>query len=162
ACQRRPATDVTCAIRFPIPPPAGTRFAPSDRPAVSPDGSTLAAVVTDPDGRSRMWLQSLVRPAAEPVGGTDGASFPFWSPAGALFTRRVRDARPAPVRRGRRAVRPAVRYERPDHLRTIVRYRALDRPRAIRPGVDQHLGRRISGGLCQRGIRNRLGRCGWR
>jgi Tol biopolymer transport system component len=71
-----------CAGRFSIQPPAGTEFAPRQLPAVSPDGSRLAAVATDGNGKSRLWIRSLARPADEPVSGPDGASFPFWSPDG--------------------------------------------------------------------------------
>jgi Tol biopolymer transport system component len=58
-------------------------FAPRQPPAVSPDGSYLAAVATDAGGNRRLWLLSLAGSAAAPIEGTDGASFPFWSPDGA-------------------------------------------------------------------------------
>ena len=47
--------------------------------AISPDGQTIAFVATA-DGQSRLWLRSLVTGSAQPVKGTDGAEFPFWSP----------------------------------------------------------------------------------
>src|SRR5205085_2153201 len=71
ACQRPPAEDASCTVRFPVPPPSGMQFAPRERPAVSPDGSSLAVVVTDPDGKRRLWIRSLGGPAAEPIAGTD-------------------------------------------------------------------------------------------
>jgi eukaryotic-like serine/threonine-protein kinase len=47
--------------------------------AISPDAEKLAFVASS-DGRSKLWLRSLVTGAAQPLTGTDGASFPFWSP----------------------------------------------------------------------------------
>jgi Tol biopolymer transport system component len=46
--------------------------------AISPDGRTLVFVATS-DGRPRLWLRSLAS-APQPMAGTEGAGFPFWSP----------------------------------------------------------------------------------
>jgi hypothetical protein len=70
--------------------------------AISPDGRMVAYLLTGPDGQL-LWLQSLDSPKAVPLPGTDGASYPFWSPdsrsigffAGAKL-KRV-DARGGPV-----------------------------------------------------------------
>ena len=49
---------------------------------VSPDGRwiTFAARSGDGDGKVMLWLRALGDPAAHPMSGTEGASFPFWSP----------------------------------------------------------------------------------
>ena len=47
--------------------------------AISPDGRTMAYVVTS-ESRSELWLRSLESGSARAVAGTDGAECPFWSP----------------------------------------------------------------------------------
>ena len=47
--------------------------------ALSPDGRQIAFVASG-DGPSRLWLRRLDTTAAQPLAGTEGASFPFWSP----------------------------------------------------------------------------------
>ena len=47
--------------------------------ALSPDGRQIVFVASG-DGGSRLWLRSLATTAAQPLAGTEGASFPFWSP----------------------------------------------------------------------------------
>ena len=47
--------------------------------AVSPDGRQIVFVASG-DGASRLWVRPLDTTAAQPLAGTDGASFPFWSP----------------------------------------------------------------------------------
>jgi Tol biopolymer transport system component len=49
--------------------------------AISPDGRQIVFVATG-DGASRLWLRSLAATSAQPLAGTDGATFPFWSPDG--------------------------------------------------------------------------------
>jgi Tol biopolymer transport system component len=53
---------------------------PSGRFALSPDGSRLAVVATESGGRTMLFVRPLGAPLAQPLTGTDGASFPFWSP----------------------------------------------------------------------------------
>ncbi|HKZ31056.1 MAG TPA: protein kinase [Vicinamibacteria bacterium] len=53
---------------------------PSGRFALSPDGSRLAVVATDSSGKTLLFVRPLNAPVAQPLAGTDGASFPFWSP----------------------------------------------------------------------------------
>jgi eukaryotic-like serine/threonine-protein kinase len=50
--------------------------------AVSPDGRYVVYVASADGGAggSRLWLRSLSATAAQPLAGTDGAVFPFWSP----------------------------------------------------------------------------------
>jgi Tol biopolymer transport system component len=47
--------------------------------SISPDGEHLAFVAFN-EGRPMMWLRSMMTGEARPLAGTDGASFPFWSP----------------------------------------------------------------------------------
>jgi eukaryotic-like serine/threonine-protein kinase len=82
----RPLPDVT---RFALLPPADTTYetkgasVPTAQFALSPDGRTLAFVVTTIQEHKRMlWVRTL--DAVEPrlLPGTDDGSFPFWSPDG--------------------------------------------------------------------------------
>jgi Tol biopolymer transport system component len=47
--------------------------------AISPDGDKVAFVALA-DGRSLLWVHRLDKGTAQPLRGTDGAAFPFWSP----------------------------------------------------------------------------------
>jgi len=47
--------------------------------AVSPDGRQIVFVASG-DGGSRLWVRPLDTTAAQPLAGTDGATYPFWSP----------------------------------------------------------------------------------
>jgi serine/threonine protein kinase len=47
--------------------------------AISPDGKTLALVATS-DGRAQLWVRPLGSASGHFVSGTEGSSFPFWSP----------------------------------------------------------------------------------
>jgi serine/threonine protein kinase len=66
------------AVRFSFAPPDGISM--STFMAFAPDGSTLAFVGTSRDGKDQIWLRRLNAASAERLSGTDGASFPFWSP----------------------------------------------------------------------------------
>ncbi|MDQ6800472.1 MAG: serine/threonine-protein kinase [Acidobacteriota bacterium] len=46
--------------------------------ALSPDGARLAFVATG-DGKTLLWVRPLDSPSGQPLAGTDGASYPFWS-----------------------------------------------------------------------------------
>lgn len=46
---------------------------------MSPDGRGLVFSATSSDGKNQLWVRSLSSPAALPLAGTEGASFPFWS-----------------------------------------------------------------------------------
>ncbi len=72
--------------RPPPPPPPETRLE-IDTPAttdpisfaLSPDGRQIVFVASG-DGASRLWLRSLASTTAQPLAGTEGAAYPFWSP----------------------------------------------------------------------------------
>ena len=50
--------------------------------AVSPDGRRIVIAASGPDARQKLWLRSLDRLEVQPISGTDGATYPFWSPDG--------------------------------------------------------------------------------
>ena len=50
--------------------------------ALSPDGQQLVFTAIGSGGSSQLWLRSLDEESAEPLVGTDGAAYPFWSPDG--------------------------------------------------------------------------------
>jgi len=72
------------AIRSSILPPEKSAFLfggiSSGPVAVSPDGRLLAFVARTPEGRELLWVRPLDSLSARPLEGTEGASFPFWSP----------------------------------------------------------------------------------
>jgi serine/threonine protein kinase len=47
--------------------------------AVSPDGRQIVFVASG-DGGSRLWVRPLDTTAVQPLAGTEGATYPFWSP----------------------------------------------------------------------------------
>ena len=47
--------------------------------ALSPDGQQIVFVASG-DGPSRLWLRRLDTIATKPLAGTEGATYPFWSP----------------------------------------------------------------------------------
>ncbi len=49
--------------------------------ALSADGRQLAFVATA-EGTSRLWVRPIDQVTAQPLPGTEGASYPFWSPDG--------------------------------------------------------------------------------
>ena len=67
--------------RFQLELPA-TRSA-AGWPEISPDGSHIAGVATGNDGIGRIWVRSMDTIGFTILTGTDGASYPFWSPDGA-------------------------------------------------------------------------------
>ena len=68
------------SYRFAIPPPEGTRYAPSF--ALSPDGRRLVFTAIDPAGVRALWLRPLDALAAHQIEGTREGRYPFWSPDG--------------------------------------------------------------------------------
>ena len=82
AYANRPAPEPR-VIRSMIPPPAHVAydFDVTAGPAViSPDGRLIAFAARAADGRIQLWVRPLDATEARALDGTDGASFPFWSP----------------------------------------------------------------------------------
>src|SRR5207302_7554568 len=52
-----------------------------DWAALSPDGRSVAFPASI-DGTTTVWVRSLDSPSARSLPGTEGATFPFWSPDG--------------------------------------------------------------------------------
>jgi Tol biopolymer transport system component len=48
--------------------------------ALSPDGTRLAFVAATPEGKNLLWARPLNGMSAQPLPGTEDASYPFWSP----------------------------------------------------------------------------------
>ena len=48
--------------------------------ALSPDGTRLAFIAANPEGKYMLWIRPLSGMAAQPLAGTERASYPFWSP----------------------------------------------------------------------------------
>jgi eukaryotic-like serine/threonine-protein kinase len=69
-----------------LPMPSGTHLALSGiqpgPPTVSPDGTRVAFVAENDDGARSLWVRDLAQPKARKLEGTEGASYPFWSPDG--------------------------------------------------------------------------------
>lgn len=66
--------------RFVLPPPDGHIY---DRMlALSPDGRRIAFVTTDPKEVRGLWVRAIDALTPQRLSGTDGASYPFWSPDG--------------------------------------------------------------------------------
>jgi serine/threonine protein kinase len=79
--QPSPQTQVT---RLSINLPKGTNTSPINIPllALSPDGRRLVFTAADTAGKRQLWLRPLDSFSSQPLAGTDGASWPFWSPDG--------------------------------------------------------------------------------
>ncbi|HEY3177093.1 MAG TPA: protein kinase [Candidatus Polarisedimenticolia bacterium] len=72
-------------IRFLLSPPTGRQFfnpVEINSMALSPDGSQIAFVASDPTDGTRVWLRPLSAVEARPLEGTEGAVSVFWSPDG--------------------------------------------------------------------------------
>jgi serine/threonine protein kinase len=75
-------------LRAPVPPhPLRVSILPPDQHsfeplsvALSPDGSKLAFVANAAGMAAQLWVRPLDSTAAQPLAGTEEASFPFWSP----------------------------------------------------------------------------------
>jgi serine/threonine protein kinase/Tol biopolymer transport system component len=78
---RQPTLVENRAVRLAVTPPAGTEFGVDTGTAISPDGRMLA-FVTGSTGRTKLWVRPLNSLSARELSGTDGATFPFWSPDG--------------------------------------------------------------------------------
>jgi eukaryotic-like serine/threonine-protein kinase len=63
-------------------PPTSPVGPPALRLAISPDGTRLAYVAPDENGRILLWIRPLDSLVAQPLAGTLNATSPFWSPDG--------------------------------------------------------------------------------
>jgi DNA-binding winged helix-turn-helix (wHTH) protein/Tol biopolymer transport system component len=79
-------TRVLPSSRSFVLPPEGTAFNligdAGGSVTLSPDGSKLAFVAVNVKGTPSVWVRPLAKLSAEPIDGTEGATFPFWSPNG--------------------------------------------------------------------------------
>ncbi len=70
--------------RATIDPPEGTTFVfdttQPGPPVLSPDGRKLAFTARGADSKVRLYVRALDSTEAQPLAGTDGAQYPFWSP----------------------------------------------------------------------------------
>ncbi len=70
-------------VRAFILPPENTSFVSSGvgagPVAVSPDGRTLAFVARHSNGNSQLWVRAVSSLSAQPLAGTERATYPFWS-----------------------------------------------------------------------------------
>ncbi|HEV2064029.1 MAG TPA: protein kinase, partial [Thermoanaerobaculia bacterium] len=70
-------------VQSSIPPPEKSAFVfdgDGGPMALSFDGRRLAFVAMTAEGKNLLWVRPLSGMAAQPLAGTDGASYPFWSP----------------------------------------------------------------------------------
>lgn len=78
-----PDENSKAVIRAIVTPPEGTTFLfegdNAGPPVVSPDGRQIAFVAVSPGG-AKIWIRDLSSLLPRELKGTEGASFPFWSP----------------------------------------------------------------------------------
>ena len=74
----RPIASSVQELRLDITTPPAS-YGDSVQIAVSPDGRRVV-FVSSTEGHSQLWVRSLDAAAPQPLAGTDGATFPFWSP----------------------------------------------------------------------------------
>ena len=72
---RQPIADAR-VMKFSLLPPDKTSF---EHVAVSPDGRHLAFTAAT-GGKVQLWLRALEATEAKALAGTEGATYPFWSP----------------------------------------------------------------------------------
>ena len=67
-----------------ILPPEKAAFAlggnAAGAPVLSPDGLRLAFAAKDENGKQMLWIRPMNSAVAQPMTGTENASYPFWSP----------------------------------------------------------------------------------
>jgi eukaryotic-like serine/threonine-protein kinase len=66
-------------LRSSLVPPPGTTFVPHSL-ALARDGAHLAFVAEAADGSRSLWVHAMAATTATIIEGTEGATFPFWSP----------------------------------------------------------------------------------
>ena len=79
----RPARSTAPVTRTSIVLPDGTRLDTDNASiALSPDGTRLAYAAAERGGRGGLWIRPLDSLTPQLLAGTEGASYPFWSPDG--------------------------------------------------------------------------------
>jgi serine/threonine protein kinase len=73
----RPTAQQARTIRFFISPAEQTSFTVSE---ISPDGSRMVIGVRESSGKALLWIRSLDSLTMQPLSGTEGGMYPFWSP----------------------------------------------------------------------------------
>jgi serine/threonine protein kinase len=66
-------------VRASINQPENASFLPRSHFAVSPDGQRIVFVCRPPGGKQLLWIRPLGALNAQPLAGTEDATFPFWS-----------------------------------------------------------------------------------
>jgi eukaryotic-like serine/threonine-protein kinase len=66
-------------LRTSVLPPTGSSFLPYNF-TIAPNSSRLAFVALGPDGKTALWVRGLSSPNSQQLSGTEGATYPFWSP----------------------------------------------------------------------------------
>jgi len=79
AYSRREVPQAMQVMRLSLLPPPNFSFEPYTF-GVSPDGSRVAFVAVGPDGKDTLWVRTLAAATAQQLSGTEGATYPFWSP----------------------------------------------------------------------------------
>jgi len=77
--QRAPQVSVRSYI---LPPEKSTFLLTGNEsgpPVLSPDGLRIAFVAKNADGKQVLWVRPLNSAVAQPMAGTDNATYPFWS-----------------------------------------------------------------------------------
>jgi Tol biopolymer transport system component len=76
--------ETATVVRSSMLPPAGTVFVTmlpaSGPPVLSPDGTRMAFTARDQKSKVLLYVRSLTSLTAQPLSGTDDATYPFWSP----------------------------------------------------------------------------------
>ncbi|MBD3297626.1 MAG: protein kinase [candidate division Zixibacteria bacterium] len=69
-------------VRFNVQPPTGSTITlmMGGNIAISPNGRMIACTAVDSTNDMRLWIRSIDAFEARPLTGTDGATYPFWSP----------------------------------------------------------------------------------
>ena len=78
ATQLRRPTVTAQLVRSSLMPPSGYSYAPYNF-SLSPDGTRLAFVTIERDGKQTLWVKAMSSTGGQQLGGTEGAQYPFWS-----------------------------------------------------------------------------------
>ena len=83
ALRRTPAPVPAGIVRSSLVLPSDFTLSEIDRPlCLSPDGRKLAVVGSRGEGKPLLWIRALDSTEIQPLSGTEGADYPFWSPDG--------------------------------------------------------------------------------